>query len=455
LLTSQINHTGSRRTPPGPRGQILLGSLLKVRRDRLGFLTEITRQYGDVVRFRMGVQLLHVVNHPEYIRHVLQDNNENYQKGVGLAQAKRWLGEGLVTSEGAVWARQRRLIQPAFQRQRISRYSSVVTEATSEMIQRWETCAGQGQSIDVASQITQLTLGIITRVMFSTDITAASDVGAAFTTALKDAMDRMTAIVILPKWLPVPANLRFNRALRTLEGIVDMIIRKHLCEGSTQQDLLSLLSAEHVETQGCLGKRELRDQVMTILLVGHETTANSIAWAFYLLSKHQWAWQRMRDEVEQTLAGRVPTYEDLPGLSWTRMVYEESLRLYPPVWLIPRRAIEADEVGGYYIPAQSHVLISPYVMHRHPSYWNQPEEFNPERFSPEQINRRQQHTYLPFGAGPRACVGGSLAMMEALMILAMVTQKYRLQLLSGFNVAPEPLLTLRFRRGLAMTPIRL
>jgi cytochrome P450 len=434
---------------------MLLGSLLEVRRDRLKFLTDLAREFGDIARFRMGSRVMHFVNCPESIRYVLQDNHENYQKGVGLVQAKRWLGDGLLTSEGEVWSRQRQLIQPAFQRQRLNKFASVVTDATSPMLERWSAYAEQGQSIDAISQMMELTLDIITRIMFGTSIANAGEVGAAFTTALQDAMDRMTAVMILPDWLPFPGKMRFKRALRTLNKIVDEIIRSQRDGGRADKNLLSTLSSERQATEGGFGDRELRDQVMTILFTGHETTANSLAWTFYLMSNNPWAWQRVRAEVDRVLDGRLPTHDDLPELVWTRMVLEESLRLYPPVWLIPRRAVAADEIAGYHIPAGSDVLISPYVLHRDLRYWDQPDAFNPERFSLTPPGGRPQYTYLPFGAGPRACVGSSLAMMETLLILAMVAQRYRLQLAPGSKVVCEPLLTLRFRHGLTMTPISL
>ena len=430
---------------PGPRGHALFGELLPIRRDPLEFVLRMHRDFGDFVRFRMGFRAAHLLSHPDAVGHVLQDNPRNYRKGIGLTQAKRWLGEGLVTSEGEVWARQRRLIQPAFQRQHLAGFSPVVTAATAAMLDRWR--AAPGRSVDVASQMMRLTLEVITRVMFSAGVANTGEIGAAFTTTLHDAMDRMTALANVPDWLPSLGNLRFRRALRTLNAMVDTIIRRHREGGGARDDLLSRLSSEG------LADRELRDQVLTMLLVGHETTASALAWTFHLLASHPWAWPRLKEEVDRVLGGRVPTHDDLPDLVWTRRLFEESMRLYPPVWLIPRRAIADDEVGGYPIPAGSEVLISPCVLHRHPDYWERPDEFDPDRFSAEPAEKRRRYTYLPFGAGPRACVGSALASMEALLILAMVAQRYRLELVPGFEVVPEPLLTLRFRHGLAMTPV--
>jgi cytochrome P450 len=434
------------QTAPGPRGLAFLRQLLEVRHDRLGLVTRIAREFGDIAQFRMGLRVLYLVNQPDSIGHILQKNHGNYLKGVGLVQARRWLGKGLVTSEGEAWSRQRQLIQPSFQRQHQASFAAVVTAATGTMLERWSETAEQGGNLEIPSQMMRLTLEVITRAMFHTQITDSDAVGAAFTVALQDTMDRMAAVLIFPDWLPFPGKIRFKRALRTLDMIVNEIIYEHRREGINRNDLLSRLAAGSEEVPGGLGDQEIRDEVMTMLLAGHETTASSIAWTFYLLSLHPSAWRRLREEVIQVLGDRAPTLEDLPQLTWARMVFEESLRLYPPVWLIPRQSVAADELGGYQIPAGSDVLISPYVLHRHPGYWERPDNFEPERFS----TPPRRYIYLPFGAGPRACVGSSLASIEAILVLAMVTQRYRLELLPGVDVVPEPLLTLRFRHGLPM-----
>lgn len=438
---------------PGPRTHVLLGELFHTRRDRLGFVSWISREFGDVVRFRIGNRVLHLVNHPDHVRYILQTNHKNYRKGIGLVQAKRWLGEGLVTSEGETWRRQRRAIQPAFQRQQMDGFDLVITDATSEMLKRWCTISEQGRSVDVASDMMQLTLGIFVRALFGTRIANASEVGAAFTTTLQDAMDRMTAVMMAPEWLPLPGKFRFIRALKILDSMVYAIIESHHNDDTEENNLLKTLTSGSGAAGANFGDRDLRDQILTLLLAGHETTASSLAWTFFLMSNHPWAWRKMRAEVDLVLGDRPPTQKDLPKLVWTQMVFQEALRLYPPVWLIPRRAIAADEVDGYHIPMDSDVLISPFVIHRDPRYWVRPLDFNPTRFSPENSGEIIRYTYLPFGMGPRACVGHSFAMMEALLILVMVTQKYRLQLVADHEVVPEPLLTPRARHGIAMMPI--
>lgn len=439
---------------PGPRGHVLLGKLLQIRRDRLRFVTEMAREFGGVVRFRMGARVLHLVSNPDGIRYVLNENHANYRKGVGLAEARTWLGDGLVTSEGRVWARHRRLMQPAFNPKRVRAFGPLVVDATSDLVAQWRSAAAERRAVDVASDLTQLTLNIITRAMFNTRLEDVEKVGAAFSTALHDAMSRMTAVVLLPDWIPFPGKLRFRRAVRTLKEIVHDVVRKHR-KGTIEKDnLVSILLSEEDGRGDSLSDKEVHDEVMTILLAGHETTASSLAWTFFLLAQNPWAWRRLRDEVEEVLAEKTPEPGDLPKLSWMGMVFKESLRLYPPVWMIPRRAISDDEICGFHVPADSDVLISPYVLHRDPRRWEQPEAFSPGRFS-EEGTHIQPESYLPFGRGPRACIGSAFATMEALLILVMCVQNFRLELSPSARVVPEPLLTLRFRYGLEMNPVEL
>jgi len=438
---------------PGPRGHVLLGKLLEVRRDRLGFTARIAREFGDVARFTMGSQVLHLVSHPDLARHVLQTNNANYVKGVGLSHAKRWLGNGLVTSEGGDWARQRRLMQPVFQRARLADFARIVTDETAPVLERWHARARAGRIVDVARDMNRLTLAVITRALFGTRISDPDAIGDAFTTALRDAMDRMTAIILLPEWLPFVGRRQFRRALAVLDANVYAIIAK-LRGGETKgETLLTMISSARDGADTGFTDEELRDQVLTLLLAGHETTAIALAWTFYLLSEHREAWRCLREETDRVLQNRTPSYDDLPRLTRTRMVLDEAMRLYPPVWLIPRRAVAPDVIGGYAIPAESEVLVSPYLIHRDARFWDRPDTFDPERFAPERAASRRPFTYMPFGAGPRACIGNVFATMEAQLVLATIVQRFRLELVPGSPVVAEPLLTLRLRHGLTMTPI--
>lgn len=443
----------NRKIAPGPRGHVLLGNLLDVRRDRLKFLMDVTREFGDVVRFRMGHKIFHLINHPDGIKHVLQDNYQNYHKGIGLAHAKSLLGEGLLTSEGEFWLRQRRLMEPIFDTQRITKFATVMADAAESMLERWQTYAKNNETLDIASEMMHLTLGILARTLFSTDISSKADeMDYAFTLAIKQAIHRMIALVDLPERIPTPRNLRFQKALRTLDEVVYGMISERQRRKKDTGDLLSMLLLAHDEETGkSMSDKQLRDQVMTVLLVGHETTAIALTWTWYLLSLNPIVERQLHSELSEVLGGRTPTFKDLRDLKYTKMVIEESMRLYPPVWLIPRKAVEDDEIRGYYIPAGSGVLVSPYSMHRHPEFWENPEGFDPERFTAERWAGRPHYAYFPFGGGPRYCIGRSFSVIEASLIVAIVAQKYCLHLVPGHPVKREPLLTLRPCQGVLMT----
>jgi len=437
---------------PGPRGYALLGSLLDIRRDRLRFLMDVTREFGDVVRFRMGPKTFHLINQPDGIKHVLQDNYRNYHKGIGLAQAEPLLGKGLLTSEGEFWLNQRRLMQPAFHPQRIMEFAPAITDATGSMLERWQTCAKHEQPLDISLEMMGVTLDILGRTLLGTDIYSEADaVGDAFALALKQAIRHMVAIFNLPESVPTPRNLRFRKALGTLDKVVYGMIDERRREEKGNGDLISTLLAHDDGTGKSVSDKQLRDEVMTILLAGHETTAMALTWTWYLLSLNPTVEHQLQRELSEVLGGCEPTFEALPNLKYAKMVFEEAIRLYPPVWLIPRTAVKDDEIGGYYIPAGSGVLVSPYSMHRNPEFWENPEVFDPERFSVEGWTNRPYYAYFPFGGGPRSCIGSSFGITEALLIIAMVAQRYRLRLVPGHPVKPEPLLTLRPRQGVLMT----
>lgn len=438
---------------PGPKSHPLLGDLLEIRRDRLRFLGNLTHQYGDVVRFRMGPQTLHLVNHPDHINHVLSDNSPNYVKGIGLAHAKSLLGDGLLTSEGSYWRNQRRLIQTLFHREWIKEYAAAMAGATTSMLDNWETLAEHEQPVNVYDEMTRLSFCILTKTLFNVDIANKSDaVGSALTVALQHAIHRMTRLFALPDSIPTPGNLRFRKALRSLDTLIYSLIAERRRTRIESHDLLSIfLFASNGDSGNPMSDKQIRDQLMTILLAGHETTAIALTWTWYLLSQDQHVEEQLRLELSRALSGRPPQFEDLPKLKYGKAIIEEAMRLYPPVWVIPRKATGQDVIGGYHIPANSGVLISPYTMHRHPDFWQDPGCFDPERFTGHRAADRPQYSYLPFGAGPRNCVGGTFGMTEAQMIVSMVAQRYRLHLLPRQDVELEPLLTLRPKHGILMT----
>ncbi len=442
------------RVPPGPRGNVVLGSISDIYRDRLRFVLDVASTYGDVAQYRVAHMRMYQVNSPEGVGRLLHDNHRNYSKDVAtFGTLKLFLGNGLFTSDGEFWRRQRRLAQPAFHRRRVAAFGGLMTEATLAMLERWQLRMDQGRQLEVASEFMRLTMEVVTRALFSTSVEGdINKIGSAITTLLDDVTFRFTFPFYPPLKVPTPRNRRFLAARETLDGIVYRIIAERRQWPDEHDDLLAMLmEARDEETGEGMSDKQLRDEVVTLFLAGHETTANALTWASYLLSAHVAIERRLRAEVDEVLQGRIPTASDLPKLPYTRMVIDETLRLYPPAWITNRRAIEADTVCGYHIPAGATVSISPYVTHRDPTLWENPEGFDPERFSPERSVGRTHYAYFPFGGGPRQCIGKGFALMEATLVLALLTQHYELHLVPGRKVETEALATLRPRYGMWMT----
>ncbi len=440
--------TVAARPAPGPPGQPIFGNLRAFQKNPLQFLMDARREYGDVVRFQMGPRLAHLVSRPEWVRYVLATHHQDYPKSVLYQRLEPVLGKGLLTSEGEFWRRQRRIADPAFHLERIGGFAATMTDATAAMLDRWEAAAASGLPFDLAPEMGRLTMSIAARTMFGADVSdASSSVGRALNVAIHHAMRQIQALFPLPETLPTRDNLRLRRAIRTLDAVVYRMIAERRRHTAPTDDLLSMLiEARDPETGATMSDQQLRDEVMTLFLAGHETTANALAWTFYLLGKAPAADRRLAAELDEVLGGRVPTLADVPRLGYTTMVIQEAMRLYPPAWVVSRMARRDDVIGGYQIPAGSTVVISQYVVHRHPDYWEQPEGFDPDRFA-----GRPPAAYFPFGAGPRVCIGSNFAMLEAKLVLAMVAQRYRVDLVPGHVVEPEPLVTLRPRYGVMVT----
>ena len=430
--------------PPGPRRSLIPGrQMFSFRRDPLAFLSRLAREYGDIAYFKMGPQRAFFLNHPDYIRDVLVTHHENFHKGRALQRAKRLLGEGLLTSENAHHRRQRRLAQPAFHRGRIDGYGDEMVECAARAAARWR----QGETLDIAREMTRLTLAIVGKTLFYADVEAdADDVGRALT----EVMD-LFGYLMLPyselfEKLPIPATRRFQRARASLDAIIYRIIDERRRSGADRGDLLSmLLVAEDAEGDGGrMSNEQVRDEAMTLFLAGHETTANLMTWAWYLLATHPEVERRLHDELDAVLeGGRLPRTEDLPRLRYTEMVVAEVMRLYPPAWAIGRLTIREHEVGGYRIPTGALVLVSQYVMHRDARYFTEPERFDPERWTPEAKSERPQFSYFPFGGGPRRCIGEGFAWMEAVLLVSTIASRWRMRLVAGRRVETSPLITLR------------
>jgi len=441
------------RVPPGPRGNVVLGSIGDIYRDRLRFVLDTARTYGDVAQYRVAHMRIYQVNHPEGVGRLLHDNHRNYSKDVPtFGTLKLFLGNGLFTSDGDFWRRQRRLAQPAFHRRRVAAFGELMTDATQEMLERWQAHVGRDQPLDVATEFMRLTMEVVTRALFSTSVEQdIGTIGRAIATLLNDVTFRFTFPFYPPLKVPTPRNRRFLAARATLDGIVYRIISERRQRPAEHDDLLALLMETRDEQTGeGMSDKQLRDEVVTLFLAGHETTANALTWASYLLSTHVAIARRLQAEVDETLQGRTPTASDLPKLPYTRMVIDETLRLYPPAWITNRRAIGDDTVCGYRIPADATVSISPYVTHRDPRLWENPEGFDPDRFAPERSAGRPHYAYFPFGSGPRQCIGKGFALMESMLVVALLAQRYELHLVPGRKVETEALATLRPRYGMWM-----
>jgi cytochrome P450 len=440
------------RRPPGPSYWTPFAPGRAIRRDPIGFVSALARDYGDAVCLGMGPVDAYLFHHPDAVKHILQDNNQNYVKGEIIGRVKVLIGEGLFTSEGDFWRRQRRLAQPAFHRERIAGLAGTMVRRTAERLDAWQPAMRRGAPIDVAAEMNALTLTIVGETLFGRDLSGeAADAGRALRVALEVCANRAMSYFVLPVWVPTARNRALRAALRTLDGLVYDIIDGRRRSGETGDDLLGMLmSVRDEETGEGMSRGQLRDEVMTFLLAGHETTAVALAWTWYLLALNPDVAERARTETLAVLGDRDPALDDLPRLPLARMVVEEAMRLYPPVWGIGRQAIAADEIGGYDVPAGAIVNLSPWVTHRHPAFWDEPDRFDPERFRPGVERTRPRFAYFPFSGGPRLCIGEQFALMEAQLIVAMMLRRYRLLLVDRTAVVPEPTLTLRPRGGLAM-----
>jgi len=444
------------RIAPGPPGYPLVGNLFEFRHDVLKLGVNAARTYGDVVRFRLGPHVIHLINHPNHVEHVLVHNQANYDRATrSAAQIALVCGQSLLTTSGAIWLRERRLVQPALQYRSVGAFVSIMTSATAAMLDRWSSHASDGRPLDVASELSRLTYTIVGKALFGADVSRDAEVvERALGTLLDLTYARLERLINLPLWVPSPGNLRFHEARLAIDRVVYRIINERRERHEDQADLLAhLLRAVDDGGDRGMTSTQLRNETLTLLLSGHETTASALAWTLFLLSTHPEIERRLRSEVAAVIGdAREPSLEDISHLEYTGMVLNEALRLYPPIWVLERRAIAGDVIGGYHIPAGSTVVVSPFILHRHEAFWPDPGSFDPERFAAPQAAGRPAHAYLPFGAGPHQCVGAHFAALEARIILVMLVQRYRLELMPDPPVEPKPGITLRLRHGLQMRP---
>lgn len=454
-----------------------------MRRDILQFYQEAA-QFGPVVRFQVeplglwSPWVLHGLFHPDAVKHVLQDHQQSYGNAVFMDQMKTAFGAGLTFSDGSVWRQQRRLLQPAFHRQCLADYAATMVDLTAGMLDRWQHSAYQATPFDTLEEMNRLTILISGKTLFGIDLGRAADtVEYALSTLRRYFNTRFLQAYPTPAAVPTLGNYQFWQAVRTLDQLVYPIIAERRqaqaqnvqnAQNGTRQpgqtNLLTLLlqpdttdttdTADTADTKDAgrgLSDTQIRDEMLTFLIGATGTTAVVLAWTWYLLARHPHIDQAVREEVTSVLNGEAPTLEALSQLPYTRMVVQEALRLYPPNWLTARTALTDDTINGYHIPADSIVVLSPYITHRHPDFWPSSETFDPERFTQERIAARPRYAYFPFGGGPRQCIGNEFALMEAQLIISMIAQRYQLRLVAGQSPEPDPLLALRPQPGLWMT----
>ncbi len=436
--------------PPAPRKLFPGQHLLLLRRDVLGALTDLARDYGDVARLKIEGHPMVLVSHPDLIRTVIITEARRFAKGRGLERTRRLLGQGLLTSEGDFHLRQRRLAQPAFHRERIATYAAVMQERASRTTDSWR----DGETIDVSNAMMRLTLEIAGTTLFGADLAAeTAEIGAALTEAFS--LFRYSTLPyaeFLDSFDALPMNRRFAAARGRLDRTIYRIIADRRASGEDHGDLLSmLLSARDTEGDGsAMTDLQLRDEALTILLAGHETTATALAWTFYLLAQHPRVESRLIAEIESCLGGRPVTAEDTTRLVYTRAVLAESMRLYPPAWTLGRKPLEDVALGGYRLPRGCLVLMSQWVVHRDERWWPTPLRFDPDRWLTESQPPRPKLAYFPFGGGTRVCIGEGFAWMEEITVLATIVQRWRMQLVPGQVITPLPIITLRPRPGIRM-----
>ena len=430
---------------PGPRGLSTIGSIIEYSQKPLEFSTRCAHEYGDVVFLSLGPIRMYLFNHPSLIEEVLSKQNQNFIKDISYRVLKGVFGDGLLLSDGELWKRHRRLMQSAFNSDRIATYASTIVADTAQMLTKWQ----PGKIRDVHQEMSQLTVKVITQAMFGVDVTeTALEIGEALDTIMLNYFHQAETSFLLPTWLPTSSNRKAHQATKRLNEIVYAIIDQR--RKVPKDDLLSKMLQVQDEDGSQLTHQELRDEVMTLLLAGHETTANALTWTLMLLAQNPEAEAKLREEVQSVLGERLPTIADIPQLRYTEMVIKESMRLYPPAWTLGREVTHDCQIGNYRLNRGATVYVSQWVVHRDPRFFQNPEQFCPERWQDNLEQRLPRCTYFPFGAGPRVCIGKVFAMMEATLILAMIAQKFRLTLVPHHPIELLPSITLRPKQGVKM-----
>jgi cytochrome P450 len=451
-MAQQENKSCRTKYPPGPGGLPVLGKLHEARRDPLSFTLSLMCTYGDIIYFRLGMYRGYLLNRPDLFHHVLYRNYQNYNKdNYNYKKLRTVLGNGLITSGGDNWSYYRNLFNPFFSQKKISDFSAVTKDATTQMLSRWGSFIGGKKSIELASELAQLTLKITAKSFFRIDDRYfASDFRDSFKILNTETAHRFKTLIDIPTWIPTRRNRRFLKARNNLNSLIFHFLKqKHDQEKYESNMLEALFNDEYTNNSQSARIKNIRDHMLTFLLAGHETTASLLTWTCYLLARHPHVLQKFRMELFNVFGSGELDLRDISSLVYCRNVLKESLRLYPPVWIISRRALQDDILDGYRIPAGSTVTLCSYALHRHPDYWEQPESFNPDRFS-DSGNKKSTYAYFPFGGGPRSCIGSHFALIESTIILAMIVRRFDMHLVPDHPVEPEALITLQPRYGLKM-----
>jgi len=431
----------------GPKGSYFLGNTIDFAKDPLGFLTHCGRDYGDIVPLRFGLKKGCFLAQPKYIEAVLQEREVFSKNTPAWNVLKSLIGNGLLTSEGEFWQRQRRLLQPAFYQQRIATYGKIMVDYTEQQIRTWQT----EEVRDIHQEMTRLTFNIVTKTLFNVDLagTEARTIAETLDVMMQWFTARRKQAFLPLDWLPTAINRRYQRALKVMDQKIYQLIQQRRSSNLDSGDLLSMLIAVRDEVDGSqMTDRQLRDELVTLIMAGHETTANALSWTWMLLSQSSEVEAKLLQELQHVLAGRSPTVADLPQLSYAQQIIKEAMRLYPPVYSIGRSANRAYNLDGYQLPAGCVIVFSPWVTHRHPQYFSNPEQFQPDRWAGDLEKQLPKCVYFPFGDGPRICIGKNFALMEATLLLATIAQKFQLTLQSDQPIVPAPSITLRPKNGI-------
>ncbi len=444
MSTTERFRTVRPKLPPGPRGGLLLGNTLAYMKDPLGFLAQAVRDHGDIVKLKLGYLTTYVMVHPQHLEYVLRTHQENFIKDKLTQMISPLVGQGLLTSEGAYWKRQRRLAQPSFQHQQIQGYAAQMVEQTRQMLDQWS----DGAELELHAALSRLTLAIVAQTLFDAELTGEAEVvGASLETVMKYFFNPMRWFRIR-EHLPLPSTREYWRAIGRIDEIIYRLIRERRATVHEHDDLLAHLLLARDQDGGAMSDLQLRDEAVTVFLAGHETTALALFYACYLLAGHPDARERLDEELTRVLGGRLPAAADVANLPYCEWVFRETMRLYPPAWAIGREAVEDCEIGGYFMPRGTQLFLPQYLTHRDPRWFDNPEAFRPERWADDLVKRLPRCAYFPFGDGPRVCIGNHFAMMEGVLVLATIAQRYRLSVLPGQTLELLPSITLRPKHGL-------